>query len=76
MLKGLDETMPVTVNDGRLDLLARNKRATELLPPADGTGPFAGNLTYQAFATTVLTDLLGDGAEQFLRVAAAELRPR
>lgn len=74
MLEGLDETMPVTVHDGRLDLLARNKRAAELLPPADGTGPFARNLAYQAFATSVLTDLLGDSAEQFLRVAAAELR--
>jgi transcriptional regulator with XRE-family HTH domain len=74
MLQGLDETMPVTVHDGRLDLLARNKRAVELLPPADGTGPFARNLAYQAFATTALTDLLGDGAAVFLRVAAAELR--
>lgn len=74
MLQSLDETMPVTVHDGRLDLLARNKRAAELLPPADGTGPFVRNLAYQAFATTTLTGLLGDGAEQFLRVAAAELR--
>ncbi|MFJ3404460.1 helix-turn-helix transcriptional regulator [Promicromonospora sp. NPDC090134] len=74
MLQGLDDTMPVTVHDGRLDVLARNKRAAELLPPPDETGPFGRNLAYQAFATTALTDLLGDGAEQFLRVAAAELR--
>lgn len=75
LLKGLDETMPVTVHDGRLDLLARNKRAAELLPPPpDGTSRFARNLAYHAFTTTALTDLLGDSAEQFLRVAAAELR--
>lgn len=74
MLRGLDDVMPVTVHDGRLDLLARNKPAAELLPPPDETGPFARNLAYQAFTTTALTDLLGDGAEQFLRVAAAELR--
>ena len=74
MLQALDETMPVTVHDGRLDLLARNKRAAEFLPPMDGTGPFDRNIAYQAFTSTALTSLLGDGAEQFLRVAAAELR--
>lgn len=74
MLRGLDDTMPVTVHDGRLDVLARNKRAAELLPPPDETGPFGRNLAYQAFTTTALTGLLGDSAEQFLRVAAAELR--
>lgn len=74
MLRGLDDTMPVTVHDGRLDILARNRLAAELLPPPDGAGPFARNLAYQAFATTALTDLLGQAAEQFLRVAAAELR--
>jgi transcriptional regulator with XRE-family HTH domain len=74
MLRGLDETMPVTVHDGRLDLLARNKRAADLLPPFDVTGRFGRNLAYQAFTTTALTGLLGDGADQFLRVAAAELR--
>lgn len=74
MLRGLDDTMPVTVHNGRLDILARNKLAAELLPPVDRTGPFARNLAYQAFATPALTDLLGHAAEQFLRVAAAELR--
>ena len=74
MLRGLDETMPVTVHDGRLDLLARNKRAAELLPPFDVSDRFGRNLAYQAFTTTALTDLLGDDADQFLRVAAAELR--
>jgi transcriptional regulator with XRE-family HTH domain len=74
MLQGLDDTMPVTVHDGRLDVLARNRLAAELLPPPDGAGPFARNLAYQAFATTALTDLLGQAAEQFLRVTAAELR--
>lgn len=74
MLQALDETMPITVHDGRLDLLARNKRAAELLPPMDGAGPFGRNIAYQAFTTTALTSLIGNGAEQFLRVAAAELR--
>lgn len=74
MLRALDGTMPVTVHDGRLDLLARNERAAELLPPPDETGPFGRNLAFQAFTTTTFVDLLGDGADQFLRVAASELR--
>ncbi|MGW2093647.1 helix-turn-helix transcriptional regulator [Promicromonospora sukumoe] len=75
MLRALDGTMPVTVHDGRLDLLARNERAAELLPPPDETGPFGRNLAFQAFTSTTFTDLLGDdGADQFLRVAASELR--
>ncbi|WP_216903383.1 helix-turn-helix transcriptional regulator [Nocardia alni] len=74
MLQGLDETMPVTVHDGRLDLLARNELAAELLPPMDESSPYGRNIVYQAFTTTALTTLLGDDADRFLRVAAAELR--
>ena len=74
MLRALDETMPVTVHDGRLDLLARNEPAAELLPPSDVTVRFGRTLAYQAFTTTALTGLLGDGADQFLRVTASELR--
>lgn len=75
LLRGLDDTMPVTVHDGRLDLLARNAPATELLEPLTGDGPYGRNIVYQAFTTTALPTLLGsEGAEQLLRVAAAELR--
>jgi transcriptional regulator with XRE-family HTH domain len=75
LLRGLDETMPVTVHDGRLDLLARNKAAQELLGSLTGGGRFERNIAYQAFTTGVLAQLLGDGgADRFLRVAAAELR--
>jgi transcriptional regulator with XRE-family HTH domain len=75
LLRGLDDTMPVTVHDGRLDLLARNRAARELLGDLTGDGPFERNIAYQAFTTDVLAHLLGGGgSERFLRVAAAELR--
>ncbi|MES0832586.1 helix-turn-helix transcriptional regulator [Nocardiopsis tropica] len=75
LLRGLDETMPVTVHDGRLDLLARNKAAQELLGTWFGDGPFERNIAYQAFTTDTLARLLGDeGSERFLRAAAAEFR--
>ncbi|NKZ00447.1 helix-turn-helix domain-containing protein [Nocardiopsis dassonvillei subsp. albirubida] len=75
LLRGLDDTMPVTVHDGRLDLLARNKAARELLGTLTGGGPFGRNIAYQAFTTDVIAYLLGgEGSERFLRVAAAELR--
>ncbi|ARQ72313.1 helix-turn-helix domain-containing protein [Streptomyces marincola] len=75
LLRGLDDTMPVTVHDGRLDLLARNAAAAELLGPLPGDGPFGRNIAYLAFTGTGLADLLGEeGTEQFTRVAAAELR--
>ncbi|MFD3686446.1 helix-turn-helix transcriptional regulator [Nocardiopsis sp. NPDC058631] len=75
LLRGLDDTMPVTVHDGRLDLLARNKAAEELLGTFTGDGPFERNIAHQAFTTDALPHLLGgDGSERFLRVAAAELR--
>ncbi|RST19871.1 XRE family transcriptional regulator [Streptomyces sp. WAC04770] len=75
LLRGLDDTMPVTVHDGRLDLLARNAPATELLAPLVGDGPYGRNIVYQAFTTNALPALLGEnGAAQLLRVAAGELR--
>ena len=75
VLRGLDDTMPVTVHDGRLDLLTANAPAAELLRPLAATGPFARNIVYQVFTSTVLPDLLGDeGADHLVRVAAAELR--
>jgi transcriptional regulator with XRE-family HTH domain len=75
LLRGLDDTMPVTVHDGRLDLLGRNAAAAELLGPLSATGRYGRNIVYQAFTATMLPDLLGeDGAELFTRVAAAEFR--
>ncbi|MDX3659520.1 helix-turn-helix transcriptional regulator [Streptomyces sp. ID05-26A] len=75
MLRGVEDTMPVTVHDGRLDLLALNAPAAELLRPLAATGPFERNIVYQVFTATTLPDLLGDsGADQLARVAAAELR--
>jgi transcriptional regulator with XRE-family HTH domain len=75
MLRGLDDVMPVTVHDGRLDLLARNRAAAELLAPLAQVGPYGRNVVYQAFTATDLPAVLGDdGAELFLRVATAELR--
>ncbi|NJQ05427.1 helix-turn-helix transcriptional regulator [Streptomyces lonarensis] len=76
VLHALDGTMPVTVHDGRLTLLAGNAAASELLAPlTGGTGRYARNIAYQAFTAPGLADLLGEeGAELFTRVAAAELR--
>lgn len=76
LLDGLDETMPVTVHDGRLDMLALNAAATELFGPLfDDDGQYGRNIVYQAFSSPGLDAVLGeDGAEQLARVAAAELR--
>ena len=75
MLDSLDDTMPVTVHDGRLDMLAFNVAAADLFGPIFGDGPFGRNIVYQAFTSTELREVLGsDGAEQLARVAAAELR--
>ncbi|MGC4938555.1 helix-turn-helix transcriptional regulator [Kribbella sp. DT2] len=75
LLDGLDDTMPVTVHDGRLDMLAFNRAAAELFGPIFGDGPFGHNIVHQAFTSTGLRAVLGiDGAETLARVAAAELR--
>jgi transcriptional regulator with XRE-family HTH domain len=75
LLDSLNDTMPVTVHDGRLDILAFNLAATDLFGPVVGDGPFGHNIVYQAFRSTGLRKILGrDGAEQLERVAAAELR--
>jgi hypothetical protein len=44
LLRGLDNTMPVTVHDGRLDLLGRNAAAGELLGPLAATGRYGRGL--------------------------------
>ena len=75
LLAGLDDTVPVTVHDGRLDVLALNRAAAELFGPVFGDGPYGRNIVHQAFTSTGLRTVLGDdGAEQLARVAAAELR--
>ncbi|MGJ9422917.1 helix-turn-helix domain-containing protein [Aeromicrobium sp. CF3.5] len=75
LLDGLDDTMPVTVHDGRLDMLAFNAAAADLLGPIFSDGLFGNNIVYQAFMSAGLRDVLGEeGAEQLARVAAAELR--
>lgn len=75
LLDSLDETMPVTIHDGRLDMLALNAAAVDLLGPIFGDGPYGRNIVHQAFTSTGLHDVLGnEGAEQLARVATAELR--
>jgi transcriptional regulator with XRE-family HTH domain len=75
MLRSLDDLMPVTVHDGRLDLLARNAAAEELLGTLPATGRFGHNIVYQIFTATSLPDLLGaEGMEQLARAATAEFR--
>ena len=75
LLDSLDDTMPVTVHDGRLDMLTFNVAAADLFGPIFGEGPFGHNIVYQAFTSTGIRAVLGsDGAEQLARVAAAELR--
>lgn len=67
--------MPVTVHDGRLDLLASNAAAADLLGPLSAEGRFGRNMVYQCFTATTLRDVLGDeGADEFAPVATAELR--
>ena len=75
LLDSMDDTMPVTLHDGRLDMLAFNAAAAELFGPVFGDGPYGRNIAYQAFTSVGLHTVLGsEGAEQLTRVAAAELR--
>jgi transcriptional regulator with XRE-family HTH domain len=75
LLRGLDNIMPVTVHDGRLDLLAANVAASELLRPLLSDDRFGRNIVYQCFTSPVLHEIVGyDGAEQLARAAASEFR--
>lgn len=76
LLDSLDDTMPVTIHDGRLDMLAFNRAAADLFGSIfDGDGHYTHNIVYQAFTSPGLREVLGnEGAEQLARVAAAELR--
>jgi hypothetical protein len=75
VLRSLDDTMPVTVHDGRLDLLAYNAAAAELLGPLAGDGRYGRNIVHQCFTTAALREVLDDeGADRLAREATAELR--
>lgn len=75
LLDGLNDALPVTVHDGRLDLLAVNATAADLFGSVFDDGPYGRNIVHQAFASAGLRDVLGtDGAEQLARVATAEFR--
>lgn len=75
LLDRLSPAVPVTVHDGRLDVVAANASATALFGPVDVGGRFGRNVVHRAFTTSALTDLLdADGADRLHRVAAAELR--
>lgn len=74
LLRNLDDTVPVTVHDGRLNVLGRNAAATELLGTTLSTSRYRHNIVYQGFTTTARY-LLGDaGAHRYARWATAELR--
>jgi transcriptional regulator with XRE-family HTH domain len=74
LLRHLDDTVPVTVHDGRLNVLGRNAAATELLGTISGTSRFRHNIVHQGFTATA-RHLLGDeGTHRYTRWATAELR--
>lgn len=74
LLDGLDDTVPVTVHDGRLEIVARNSAATELLGPITGTGRYRRNIVQHGFTATARRVLGDEGAHRYARWATAELR--
>ncbi|WP_129663188.1 helix-turn-helix domain-containing protein [Phytoactinopolyspora endophytica] len=74
LLRGLDETVPVTVHDGRLDVMARNAAATELLGPLPSAGRYRRNIVHQGFTATARRVLGNEGVHRYARWATAELR--
>ncbi|MGJ9425931.1 helix-turn-helix domain-containing protein [Nesterenkonia halotolerans] len=75
VLAHLEATMPVTVHDGRLDMLSLNAAAMELFQPFFDDGLYGQNIVHQAFTAKDLHTVLGHtGAGQLRRVAASELR--
>lgn len=75
LIDSMPDDVPVTVHDGRLDVLAFNDAAAELFGPVFVDGAYPRNIAFQAFMSPEIRTLLGnDGAEQLARVAAAELR--
>lgn len=75
LMAHLDPVIPVTVHDGRLDVVAANPSAVELFGPLTEPGPYGRNIVHRTFTSPALTDSLDEaGTQQLLRVAAAELR--
>ncbi|MDW5327099.1 hypothetical protein [Plantactinospora sp. KLBMP9567] len=75
LLRTLDDTMPVSIHDGRLDMVAYNAAAAELFGQLSATGRFRRNIVYQCFTAVAVTEVLGeDGVEELARVSTAELR--
>jgi transcriptional regulator with XRE-family HTH domain len=75
LLRNLEDTMPVTVHDGRLDLLAHNTAAADLLGPLSTGGRYGRNIVHRCFTAAGLREVLGgQGAEQLARAATTELR--
>ncbi|MGW8526469.1 helix-turn-helix domain-containing protein [Nocardiopsis sp. NPDC055824] len=74
LLRSLDGTVPVTVHDGRLDVMARNAAAAELLGPLSGEGRFRRNIVHQGFTSHARHVLGEEGAHRYARWATAELR--
>ncbi len=74
LLRGLDDTVPVSVHSGRLDLLARNAAATEIFGRENGSGPFRDNIVRHGFTESAPLLLGDEGADRYARWAAAELR--
>lgn len=75
LIEHLDPAVPVTVHDGRLDLVAANASATQIFGPVTGDGSYGRNIVHRAFTSSVLAGCLDEGGmEQLLRMAAAALR--
>lgn len=74
LLRGLDGTVPVTIHDGRLDVMARNAAAAELLGTQSSTSRYRHNIVHQGFSATARRILGDEGAHRYARWATAELR--
>ncbi|MFC4856111.1 helix-turn-helix domain-containing protein [Actinophytocola glycyrrhizae] len=74
LLHGLDDTVAVTVHDGRLEVLARNAAAAELFGPVSSAGRYRHNIVHQGFTATARHILGNEGADRYTRWATAELR--
>jgi transcriptional regulator with XRE-family HTH domain len=73
MLAGLGDAVPVTVHDGRLEVLARNRAAAEMLGPLP-PGPHGRNIVQHAFLPGARQTLGDEGTEAYAAWAVAELR--
>lgn len=75
LMRSLDDTMPITVHDGHLDLLAHNAAAAEFFGPLSLGGPYGRNIVYQCFTAAPLRDVLGEaGTDQLASESTAQLR--